>query len=180
MPGASTIPKLIPERHIAVAVLVNRTDANELTQTIANELVGVLLPEYKPAVLDPTANYSPYVAQTEYLGNWSGTIRVDGTDLRCSLMFGQAGKVHIKYAKSTLPDVGDEANLSGMVYGASFIGAFPGQLPSRDIDPKTSPLLLLKLIHSGKTLSGTVVAYSSPERLNYLLPFYIRLQRDDG
>ena len=71
-----------------------------------------------------------------------------------------------------------DASFGGLAYGNSFIGAFVGRLPISAIAAEPNPLLLLKLIRSGQLLSGTVVAYSSPQRLNHLLPFYMHLQRD--
>jgi len=180
MPGASTIIKLIPEHRIAVVVLSNRTDANELTQEIANQLLAVLLPDYKPARLDPTARYTAYAAQPEFLGHWSGSIEVEGHSLPCTLTFASDGTVRIAYADSLDAKHQSEASFGGLAYGDSFIGAFAGHLPISLVLARSDPLLLLKLIRTGSQLSGTAVAYSSPERLNYLLPFYIHLQRDAG
>ena len=55
IPGSSTIIKLLPQQRIAVAVLANRTDINDLTQKFANELFHVVLPDYQPVALNPIA-----------------------------------------------------------------------------------------------------------------------------
>ena len=175
MPGASSILKLLPDRRIAVAVLANRTDVNALTQAIANELLQLVEPAYRPLPLDPIANYQPYAAQAEFLGRWSGHIVVDGDELPCALEFKADGKVQVSYGKAGAQT---QAETGGLVYRDSFIGAVQAKLPVAAQAGAANPLLLLKLIRDGKRINGSLVAYASPQRLEYLLPFYVRLERE--
>ncbi len=170
MPGASTIIKLLPEQGIVVVVLSNRTDANDQTQVFADQLIKVILPDYQAAPLNPVANYVPYEKQPEFLGRWVGKITVDGIELPCTLELGADGSGKIRYSDT-------EAKIGAMVFGDSFISGFAGSLPSNDIPADTKPFLLLKLVHTQNRMSGSVVAYSSPQRLDFLLPFAIELER---
>lgn len=170
MPGASTIIKMLPEHGIVAVVMTNRTDANDQTQAFANYLIKVLLPEYQPAPLNPVANYVSYSKQPEFLGRWAGKIIVDDTKLPCTLELDAEGNGIIRYANT-------QAHIKAMVFGDSFISAFAGNLPSKSIAKDDKPLLLLKLVRTKNHLSGSVVAYSSPQRLEYLLPFAIKLER---
>lgn len=175
MPGASSIVKLIPQRRIAVAVLANKTEVNALTQSFADELVRVLLPDYDAAPLDPVANYVAYAAQQEFLGTWQGEIQVDGRGVPCSLRFGDDGKVHLSYTPQDRVPV--KGAFGGIVYGDSFVGAVPLALPIAEQAGATAPLTLVKLLRSGDVLQGALVAYAQPARLEYLLPFHVRLTR---
>lgn len=175
MPGASSILKLLPDQRIAVAVLANRSEANAITQAIANELLQVVQPDYRPLPLDAVANYQPYAAQAEFLGRWSGHVLVEGDELPCTLEFKADGKVQVSYGKAGAQT---QAETGGLVYRDSFIGAIPGRLPAAEQAQAASPLLLLKLIRDGKRINGGMVAYASPQRLEYLLPFYLRVERE--
>lgn len=155
-------------------MLGNRTDANELSQAIANELVRAVLPDYTTQPLDAVAGYAPLADQPGFAGTWRGAIRVDGVDVDCTLELGADGSGQFRHqapgqalAKSVV---------RAIVKGDSFISAIPGRLPSGDIVPGDEPLLL-KLVRTGDRFSGAVVAYSSQERLEYLLRFPIQLRR---
>jgi CubicO group peptidase (beta-lactamase class C family) len=175
MPGASSIIKLLPDQRIAVVVLGNRTDANELSQAIANQLIRAVLPDYTAQPLDAVAGYAPLSDQPGFAGTWQGTIRVDGIEVDCTLALGSDGSGKFRYqAPGQAPA---ESAVRAIVKGDSFITALPGRLPSADISAADEPLLLLKLVRNGDRFSGAVVAYSSPERLEYLLPFPIELGR---
>jgi CubicO group peptidase (beta-lactamase class C family) len=176
MPGASTIIKMLPEQGIVAVVLSNRTEANDLTQALADQLIRAVLPDYRPAPLDPVASYVSYAAQPEFLGSWVGTITVDGVKLSCSLVLDSDGNGKIRYVDPAKPQAVTEANIRAMVYGDSFVSGFPGRLPTSSIGANDAPLLLLKLVRTQNRLSGAIVAYSSPQRLDYLLPFAIELE----
>lgn len=179
MPGASTIIKMLPEQGIVAVVLSNRTDANDLTQALADQLIQAVLPNYRPAPLDPVASYFPYTDQPAFLGRWVGTITVDGVKLSCTLVLDSSGNGKIRYVDPAKPQAASEASLRAMVNGDSFVSGFPGRLPSRGIAASDAPLLLVKLVRTQNRLSGAIVAYSSPQRLDYLLPFAIELERED-
>jgi CubicO group peptidase (beta-lactamase class C family) len=179
MPGASTIIKMLPEQGIVAVVLSNRTDANDLTQALADQLIRVVLPDYRPAPLNPVASYIPYAGQPEFLGRWVGTITVDGVKLSCTLALESDGNGKIRYVDPAKPQTANEGSLRAMVYGDSFVSGFPGRLPTRGIAANDAPFLLLKLVRTQNRLSGAIVAYSSPQRLDYLLPFAIELERED-
>lgn len=177
MPGASSIIKMLPEHGIAVVVLINRSEANPLAQELADLLVRAVLPEFRSAPLDPVAGYSRYVGQAGFEGTWHGRIEVDGRPMDCTLDMGNDGSVAFRYGLPGEPQ--RSAELGAMVNGNSLISALPGRVPSPDIPSADAPLLLLKLFRTGDRMTGAVVAYTSPERLHYLLPFAVSLERQD-
>ncbi|MHC5540048.1 serine hydrolase domain-containing protein [Singulisphaera rosea] len=178
MPGASTFLKLIPSEKLAVTALTNVADKNQLIDRVANELIKVVLPSYRPEPLDVTANYKPYEAQADYLGKWKGIIHVQDLEIPCTLTFKPMGNVHIAYGKSDSAKL-KEATFRGIVNGKSFIGGFLGDLPSDDIQREPPPILTLHLIREGQVLSGRIGAYTAGKsQIHHLYPFYIRLERD--
>ena len=180
MPGASTYLELIPSEKVAVATVTNVADKNELIETVAHELIKVVLPSYRPVPLNVTANYKAYEAQPDYLGKWTGIIHVQDRRIPCTLTFMTNGDVHISYVESDGSKL-KEAKFRGMVNGNSFMGSFPGDLPSDDIQrqPAPYPYLTLHLIREGEVLSGRIAAYTAgTSKIHHLYPFYMRLVRE--
>ncbi len=178
MPGASAIIKLLPDQRLAVVVLANSTDANTLMQDLANQLIRAVIPDFAGEPLDPVAGYAPLVAQPGFAGSWSGSIKVNGVDVTCSLTITVEGAATFRYQAPGQAE--QQANVNAIVKGDSLISALPGRLPSRDTKATSNPFLLLKLVRTGDTISGAVVAYASPAGLEYLLPFPIKLQRQSA
>jgi CubicO group peptidase (beta-lactamase class C family) len=178
MPGASSFIKLIPAERISVAAITNVADKNQLMETVANELVKVILPSYQPEPLNATANYKPYDSQADYQGEWTGSIYVQDFKLPCSLAFKRGGELHIVYGNSSGGVKAQEATFKGMTNGKSFMGSFPGRLPSDDLQQNPPQMLVLHLIREGNILSGRIAAYcGGTSKLQYLYPFYVRLER---
>lgn len=174
MPGASALLMLLPDDDVVVAVLANRTDANPTAQALHAALVAAVLPGVRVAPLDPIAAYTAYADQAGFAGHWAGTITVEGKALPCTLDLGDGtGTLH--YVDGSGKPA--EASFPARVRGDSFITAFPGRLPAADVTAGDDSLLLLKLVRTGDRLAGAVVAYASPTRLEYLLPFAITLER---
>jgi len=176
MPGASSILKLLPDDGLAVVVLANRTDVTAQTQAVADALIAAVLPEWHGAPLDPVAGYAPYAGEAEFDGRWTGTLQVDGEARACTLELAADGGITIRYDAG-----GDgklaEASFRAIVDGDSLVGAFPGPLIAADLGDAGPALLLVKLVRSGDRLRGALVAYSSPTRLDYLLPYAVDLHR---
>jgi CubicO group peptidase (beta-lactamase class C family) len=175
MPGASTIIKLLPERRIGVVVLANKTEVNAITQAAADDALRAVLPGYAPGALDATANYVPYADQATFRGRWRGSITVDGKALPCEVEFGADGRATITFAIKPGSSEHERGEFRGIVYGDSFVGAVPLKLPIAAQAGRENPLLLVKLLRTGDVLQGSLVAYASPARLEFLLPFAVRL-----
>jgi hypothetical protein len=176
MPGASSFIMLIPDERISVAAITNVADKNELIEMVANELIKVVLPSFRPEALNATANYKPYDNQPEFAGKWTGVIHVQDRELPCTLTFGPTGELHIAYTEASATKA-QEATFRGIVNGKSFIGSFAGGLPSDDLQHEPPQLLVLHLIREESVLSGRIAAYSAGTKRQYMYPFYIRLQR---
>lgn len=187
MMGASSIIKLIPEKNIAIAVIINSSN-RQFCNEIANELSKVVLPEYQLTPLNEdaeVANYKAYTTDPSYFGDWAGTIKVDNLEIPCTIKFQPDGNIIITYSDLTYRSYFTQNNpiphktilLVGIINKESFIGMFPGTLPSKDIRKEFSQIMSLKLYKKGKTLSGTIVALAASSRMYYAYPFYIRLEK---
>ncbi|MTI32143.1 serine hydrolase domain-containing protein [Xanthovirga aplysinae] len=184
MMGISSMIKLIPEKNIAIAVILN-TFNQQYCQDITNKLSRIILPDYTPEPINIIGQYKHYTSDSTFFGNWKGTIRVGNQDVPCTLKIKPDGNIIIDYLDFTLKSYFTQGNplphksilTMGQVNENSFIGMFPGDLPSKDIRHEFSQFLSLKLYKIGDVLSGTVVAFAAAEREYYGYPYYIRLER---
>lgn len=187
MMGASSMIKLIPEKNIAIVVLIN-TSNRQFCNDITNELSKVVLPEYQPTPINEEteiADYKSYTTDSTYFGEWKGSIKIENLDIPCSLKFQPDGTIIINYLDYTYKSYFTQNNpiphktilLAGIVNKNSFIGMFPGNLPANDIRREFSQFMSLKLYKDGNILSGTIVAMAAAEREYYAYPFYIRLEK---
>jgi CubicO group peptidase (beta-lactamase class C family) len=185
MMGVSSMIKLIPKEEIAIAVILN-TSNRQYCQRITNLLNKIILPSYTPEAINEMAEYKPYTSDSTYFGNWKGIIKVGKVDIPCSLDIKPDGNIIIDYLDYTYKSYFTQNNpiphktilLNGLVNKNSFIGVYPGDLPSDDIRHEFSQLISMKLHKNDDVLSGTIVALAAAEREYYAYPYYIRLEKE--
>lgn len=184
MIGTSSMLKFIPEKNLAIAVVLN-TFNQPLCQKITNELNKAVLPFYNPSPNNEIAEYSHYTSDSTFIGKWEGTITVGQENIICTFNFNANGDVTIDYLDYTYKSYFTQNNpipnkailLTGLVNKNSFIGMFSGDLPSNDIRHEFSQFLSLKLYKNGNALSGTIVAMAAAKREYYAYPYYICLKK---
>lgn len=184
MTGASSMIKLIPEENIVITVILN-TFNQELCQEITDDFSKIVLPEYKPILLNPSAEYKKYTTDSTFFGNWQGAIKVGELDIPCTLEIQSDGNIIIDYLDYTYvpfltlntPIPYKTFLLYGQVNKNSFVGAYLGDLPSDDIRHEHSQLMNVNLYKDGDVLSGFILAIPAAEKMYYSYPYYIRLER---
>lgn len=178
MPGASAILVLLPKQNIVAAVLINANDKNAATQILANHLIQTVDLSHQPVSFEAAEGFRPFSSEPELLGRWEGSARIDGQSLPCVIRFENGGKVHIEFpgraAGAILPA---RTTVTGLLNGDLLIATLPGTLPARDVAQQAGGYVLLRLLRRGNQLLGTLVAYSSPERLEHLYPFPVELRK---
>jgi CubicO group peptidase (beta-lactamase class C family) len=178
MPGASSILVLLPDHELVAAVLINANDRNDVAQSIANRLIAALEPSIQPLTFVPTDGFVAYDAQPTYHGRWEGTLTVDGQSLRCAMSFDVSGKITVLFPDRAAGDLlPRESTFQALVNGDLLLGTFAATLPARDVAQQPGGYVLLRLVRRGEQLSGTMIAYASPEGLRHLYPFPVTLRR---
>ena len=184
MMGTSSMIKLIPEENVVIAVLIN-TSNQQFCQNVTNQLSKIILPDYNPGIINEVEEYKDYTSDSTYFGDWQGAIKVGELDIPCTLQIQSDGNIIIDYLDFTYKSYFTQNNpiphktflLTGLVNQNSFIGMFPGDLPSADLRHELSQFMSLKLYKNVNLLSGTIVAMAAADREYYAYPFYIRLER---
>ncbi|MEO9070111.1 MAG: serine hydrolase domain-containing protein [Ginsengibacter sp.] len=187
MMGASSIIKLFPDKDISIVVVINISN-RQFCNDITNEISRVILPDYQPTPLNEEteiAEFKPYISDSTYFGIWSGTIKVENKEIPCSLNFQPDGNIIITYLDYTYKSYLTQNNpiphrtilLAGIINKGSFIGMFPGTLPSNDIRQEFSQIMSLHLFKKGRILSGTIVSLAAAAREYYAYPYYIKLEK---
>ena len=67
--------------------------------------------------------------------------------------------------------------IRSQVHDGLVLGAFEGGLPGKGTTSGPGHYVLLRLVRQGNRITGALVAYSSEERLEYLLPYSVSLRR---
>ena len=70
-----------------------------------------------------------------------------------------------------------QSTIKPLLNGDLLLGTLAGTLPAADVEQKPGGYVLLRFVRRGDRLSGTMVAYASPEGLRHLLPFPVTLER---
>ncbi len=176
MPGASSIVYMLPKRHLAAVVLINQTDANETAQRFAQALIHAVEPGFVGTPLVAPQGFERYAGAADLRGRWSGEIRVDGRALPWSLAFGEDGvlEAEVPGPPGSPPR---KASFRAQVHDGLVLGAFEGGLPGNGTTSGPGRYVLLRLVRHGDRITGALVAYSSEERLEYMLPYPASLRR---
>lgn len=178
MPGASAIVLMLPRRGVAAVVLINQTDANESAQRFSQALIRSVVPDFAGASLDPTQGMARYAGGDDLRGEWAGQVSVDGRQVPWILKFNADGTATSVFADTPNASASPTASaLRPTVKDGLVLGAFSADLPAEGVSTGPGRYLLLRLMRRGNSLSGALVAYSSEERLEYLLPFPAHLER---
>lgn len=178
MPGASALLVLLPEKNVAIAVLINATDANATAQEIANAYAQELTPGITAFTFDAASGHAKWDGHGAWVGVWDGTVDVDGRALRLTLTLTREGGAEVGF-----PDAASRGNLpsstrfTALVRGDVLLGTLAATLPAHDVDPGKPGYVLLRLVRGGDSVTGALVAYSSAERLEHLYPFAARFTR---
>lgn len=182
MPGASAIVLMLPQRGVAAIVLINQTDANESAQRFAKALVQTVARDFTNMSMDATEGMARYAGGADLRGRWEGHVVVGDSSagerkLPWSLTFNGDGSTTVVFPEATGDTPPAQATLRPIVKDGLVLGAFAGSLPVAGVSGGPGRYLLLRLVRHADTLTGALVAYSSEERLEYLLPFAARLER---
>ena len=187
MEGAGSMLKLVPSEDIAAAVLVNsydRQDSWEVQKMLADEIIGLLLPDFaKNARTQPSSDSVQVVPGPKYYGMWTGEIKTYEDDLPITLEFQRDGDVHVSLAAQfdctwgflghpthhmLLNDVRIERN--------RFMGWADFTLPSADA--KRYPHnTFFELVREGNTLRGCATVYARTPRMYWGLSSYAKLTK---
>jgi len=177
MPGASSIVYMLPGRNLAVAVLINQTDANEAAQRFALALVHAVEPRFTGTPLVATQGFERYAGAEDLRGRWSGLIHVAGSLAPWSLTFRDDGLLEAELPAS--PGVAPrKETFRAQVHEGLVLGAFEGGLSGDGETAGPGRYVLLRLLRQGDQITGALVAYSSEERLEYLRPYAVSLRRE--
>lgn len=179
MPGASTIIVLLPQQNIAAAVVINANDVNAQAQTFVNALIKVVEPDHQVVSFNAVDGFSRFASQPEFLGQWEGSIRIDGKELPWALSFEEGGSIQAKFLGRARGDLlPTQTTFPALVNGDLLVATFAVTLPAADVVQTPDGYALLRLLRRGDELSGTIIAYATPSRLEHLYPFPAHLRRN--
>lgn len=187
MSGASTMLKLIPEQDIAVAVAMNAFD-QATSRAITDGIIDALLPEYaerrKAQKPRPVNRFAEYQAKEEFTGVWRGSVRTHEGEFPVYMVFQEDGDVHVLTApffdsSQVLPNqmLWDTVLNNTGIMGERIYGWTTIAVPTSDTAAHPY-VCIIDVVRDGTTLSGSVTATATAERMYFALSSYIELEKD--
>jgi CubicO group peptidase (beta-lactamase class C family) len=171
MRGTNTMIKFVPAEDIVVVVLVNT--ASDLRQKIANDIIGVLLPEYgakwKAERDKPAEQPVPFKPTPELVGEWSGELKTYEETVGVTLAIQSDGDVHVRIGNQLETLMNRVRFQDGFLTGTSY-----GTIPSTEARAHPHHVSY-RLLLEGTVLSGFVTTAFTTERSYGNLPSYMRL-----
>lgn len=183
-PGASTSIKLVPEKDVAVVVLMNSFN-EELCSLFTDSLLHAILPEQPAHSAGEAASYKPYAPEAGWLGKWSGELETPEAKIQFEMTFQPDGDVHVSFL-----DYGLKSFLTGHspvphtmllnfagTDGDQLVGILGGRLPSADLSRSVDHLNKLTLVRKGEILRGFITALAADERERYAFSYPVTLKK---
>ena len=168
-PGVATALRMIPSEELACLVLTNRSDGDELCQSVCNEILSSYLPEWRQPEDNSGPSPSPFVVTPELRGHWQGTLTNDGVQMQVRLDIETSDSVTLQLGQKPAEKI-TEMHLEG----TGFTGTSTGVIESPDAIRAGAKTLSLKLIPYEGVLVGRILATDSKTAM---LPYVLSLNR---
>jgi CubicO group peptidase (beta-lactamase class C family) len=173
-PGVATLLYMIPAENLACLVLTNRSNGQELTHSVCDQILASYLPESTPPPENAGPSPSAFVATRDVAGRWEGMLTNDGAKMRVTLEIQSSDSATIALGEKT-PEKITEMQSEGM----GFTGTSVGWIESADAIRNQTKTLKLKLIPHGGKLVGRILAEGNRPHLTSwaVLPYVLTLSR---
>ncbi len=187
MSGTRTMLKLLPDHDIAVAIVMNIFDG-DTCNAIADSILGELVPDYAEmrakGECGPSNKFTSYEPSDEFTGIWRGSIHTHEGEVPVYMAFQSDGDIHVltePYFETSqaLPgqDLWDVVLNNVGVMGNRIYGWANIAIPTSDTSPYPY-VVVIDVVRRGRTLSGSVTAVATADRMYYALSSYASLEKD--
>ncbi len=172
MPGVATALRIVPAGKLAVVVLCNAAD--QLPHRIADEIMAVMLPNWKSAPAGPRTPPAEFVPPHELVGVWKGKVSTYESELPLTLRVQASGDIHV--------ELGDQLKslLNHARYEDGFLtGRMPGSLKIDAANRRPYTLTLNLKLREGRTLNGAISAMAEQSaRVGFALTQWAELTKE--
>lgn len=175
--GSTATLKLLPQFGVAAVALTNQAIDNGVTMSLVDSLLAAVEPAFLrlapqgpmeiPAEFIPT----PFVATTEWQGQWVGTVTTSSGVMSVALTIDSLPSLTMRVGDDGPVLLRSPTLTNGLLEATA-------QTTLRIPETKSVPhRLQFRLRVIGDRIMGYVVAASSTDRPRFGLPFYIELRR---
>ena len=194
MDGVDAMLKLVPEKNIAVVVLINQFSMNPaVSDQISDSILLAMLPDYKNTEKQKT-NFKPrekVIKQEDLTGTWTGNIETCDQKVPIKLIFLADGDIHIytnaqfNTGQCSLPgnNVLSTFKTHKMLlnkwffYDGHFMGTYPLSIPGEHLSRCPHSETWLDLRYRSGKLIGTASAHANSNRMYYGISWYLELEK---
>jgi CubicO group peptidase (beta-lactamase class C family) len=158
MPGVATVLRIIPSERIVIVVLCNAED-DDLASSIADDIMRVLLPKWKPPAVKAADSIGAFAPPQELVGVWKGKVATYDSEIPLTLTVPSSGDVHVKLGDQ-LEAVLSRARFTGE---GLLRGSMPGSLGIKDAARRPYFLGLTLKLRNGNVLNGAITARANDQ-----------------
>ncbi|MGH9445929.1 MAG: serine hydrolase domain-containing protein, partial [Terriglobia bacterium] len=174
-PGVATLLYMVPSENLACLALTNRSNGQQLTHSLCDQILASYLPESTPPPEHFGPTPSPFVARRDFGGRWEGTLTDGGAHMRVRLEIKSSD-----LARLALGDRPAERISEMRSEGIAFTGTSAGLIESADAIRNQARTLKIKLIPYEGKLAGRIVAETASKLgaiSPVMLPYVLTLNR---
>ena len=177
-PGVATKIYMLPSEDLSCLVLTNRTDGTKLANGLCDQILASYLPDWTPPeefMLSEDAGppESPFVATRDFLGQWEGTLRNGGADMRINLRINSSTAATFGLGDRPAEQISEMRS-----EGPGFTGTSKGLIECSDALAYGVRKLVFKLVPQEGKLVGRVMARGTKPGLAIAnLPYVLALNR---
>jgi CubicO group peptidase (beta-lactamase class C family) len=197
MDGAEGMLKLVPEKSLAVAALVNKSTAdaaltNQITDSVLISLVSDLKDIKEKNMKNETKEIqkTKVTEQKDLVGKWKGNIVTYNQKIPIELIFQEDGDIHI-YTKAQF-NTGRLSNENVLnryeqhkmlldkwfFDNGYFMGAYPLNIPGEHLIRCADSKTMLNLQYESGKIKGIAAALASSNRMYYGISYYLELEKE--
>ncbi|NYF90920.1 serine hydrolase domain-containing protein [Tunturiibacter empetritectus] len=172
-PGVATKLYMVPSEDLACLVLTNRTDGTELANGICNQILKSYLSEWTPPEENAGPRSKPFVATSEFIGRWKGTLWNGGAEEPLRLQVDSSTSATLALGTAPATEI-----LQMQSQGPGVEGVSTGLIESDGAGAFGVRKLVVKLIPQDGKLVGRVMARGEKTGLVFAnLPYVLTLDR---
>jgi CubicO group peptidase (beta-lactamase class C family) len=192
MDGVDAMLKLVPEKNIAVVVLVNQFSMNpSLSEQICDSILHIMLPDFKSikkvAAKTNIKNETKIIKQEDLTGMWKGNIETYNQKIPIKLEFQAEGDIYVYTNAQYITGIlSNKENIQHKMLfnkwffnNGHFMGSYPLSIPGKHLFKCPDSETWLDLNYKNGKLIGTAVARSNSNRMYYGISYYLELEREN-
>lgn len=173
-PGVATLLYMVPSENLACLVLTNRSNGQELTHSLCDQILAGYLPDSTPPAENAGPAPSPFVATGDFGGRWEGRLTNGGANMRARLQIESNDSATLALGNQPAEKITEMRS-----EGIAFTGTWMGLIEAADAIRNKADTMKIKLVPYKGKLVGRILAVAVGKlgSMDCTLPYVLTLNR---